>query len=264
MPTFISHSFKDEAVYSAVCLALDAARIDRWNPAKLSAGLSLADQLRKAIEVCTACIFIATRRSIESPWCLAEIGAFWGAGKRVILFLADPDLTDSVLPPQFKGNFMANTAIDMISAAGEAEKKTESYGIHISAPDGVSPVDVLDVHGAYEIIPPGFDLRTLRYYPLQNGFIPHGSVAIDRATKTWRVNRFDVGGESGEDRGIVIALAGPGARILLDYWLQAHTAHAQVQEALHTATGTHGSWLPPITDWPDDLITCHRVLVKRK
>ena len=120
MPTFISHSFKDEAIYSAICLALDGAHVDRWDPATMSAGDSLAGQLRKAILDCEVCIFIATRSSIESPWCLAEIGAFWGSGKTVLVFLADPDLTDSILPPQFKGNLMARNANELIKATKNA------------------------------------------------------------------------------------------------------------------------------------------------
>ena len=116
MPVFISHSFKDEAIYSAICLALDGARLDRWDPKSMSAGNSLAGQLRDAILSCEVCVFLATRSSIESRWCLAEVGAFWGSGKTVVIFLADPDLTDAVLPPQFEGNLMARNAYELIQA----------------------------------------------------------------------------------------------------------------------------------------------------
>ncbi|MEW8693081.1 MAG: toll/interleukin-1 receptor domain-containing protein [Candidatus Thiodiazotropha endolucinida] len=122
MSTFISHSFKDEAVYSAICLAFDAAGIERWDPKQMSIGESLADQLNVAIQSCEVCVFIATRRSIESPWCLAELGAFWGAGKKVMLFLSDPDLADSVLPPQFKDDLKANTAQELIEAVKQESK----------------------------------------------------------------------------------------------------------------------------------------------
>jgi hypothetical protein len=122
MPAFISHSFKDEAIYSAICLAIDAAGVPRWDASTMSPGESLAEQLRNAIRECEVCVFIATRRSIESPWCLAELGAFWGANKRVLLFMADPDLGDSMLPPQFKGNLRVNTAQELIRAVGAATK----------------------------------------------------------------------------------------------------------------------------------------------
>ena len=116
MPTFISHSFKDEAVYSTLCLALDAAGVTRWDPASMALGESLSEQLQSALQTCEVCVFIATRRSIESPWCLAELGAFWGSGKKVLMFMADPDLADSTLPPQFKGILRADTAVRLIEA----------------------------------------------------------------------------------------------------------------------------------------------------
>jgi hypothetical protein len=116
MPIFVSHSFKDEAVYSALCLALDATGITRWDPESMALGDSLSSQLQSAIQACEVCVFVATRRSIESPWCLAELGAFWGSGKKVLMFMADPDLAEASLPPQFKGTLRADTAIKLIDA----------------------------------------------------------------------------------------------------------------------------------------------------
>ena len=126
MTVFISHSHKDEAVYSTLCIALDSARIRRWDVSEMTLGDSLSEQLRQAIADCGQCIFVATRRSIESQWCLAELGAFWGAGKTVILFLADPDLDEAVLPPQFRGNLMANDARRLIAAIQEASEKGDN------------------------------------------------------------------------------------------------------------------------------------------
>ncbi|NRF71224.1 TIR domain-containing protein [Aquincola sp. S2] len=128
MPAFISHSFQDAAIYSTLCLALDAAGIDRWDPETMAGGESLAEQLRTAINSCEVCVSIATRRSIESPWCLAELGAFWGAGKRVLLFIVDPDLSDAVLPPQFKGNLRSHTAQELIASILEAQSADSAHG----------------------------------------------------------------------------------------------------------------------------------------
>lgn len=139
-----------------------------------------------------------------------------------------------------------------------------SYGIEITDPVEKAEVHIIDVHGTFQQIPPGHELRTLRYYPRQNSFVPHGSVALDRSKKTWRVSGFDVGGESGDERGIDIALVGPHAKIFLDYWIEANRAHWEVQSSLQAAIGKYGRWLPAITTWPDDLATCYRVLVKRK
>lgn len=146
MPAFISHSFKDEAVYTALCLALDAAGAARWDPSTMSAGESLADQLRDAIRDCEACVLIATRRSLESPWCLAELGAFWGAGKKVFLFMADPDLADTMLPPQFKGNLRVNTAQELIAALESASAEQEQA---IDRAKADAPYEFFETSGNY-------------------------------------------------------------------------------------------------------------------
>lgn len=131
MPVFISHSFSDTAIYSVVCMALDKNGVQRWDPITMSAGESLADQLRKAINACEVCVFIATRRSLESAWCLAELGAFWGAAKKVLLFVADPDLTESAFPPQFKGTLRVGTAEDLIKAIVATEREQAAALAHL-------------------------------------------------------------------------------------------------------------------------------------
>ena len=107
---FVSHSDKDEAAYSNFCLALDGSSVNRWDPQTMAVGSSLADQLREAIRTCDACVFLATKRSVESKWCMAELGAFWGAGKHVIVFLTDPEITEAQLPVQFQGNLWSRDA----------------------------------------------------------------------------------------------------------------------------------------------------------
>ncbi len=122
MPAFISHSHEDKASYSTLCLALEGAQIPRFDVDTLAPGLSLADQLRAVIDQCEVCIFLATRRSIKSRWCLAELGAFWGAGKRAIVYVADPDLTEADIPPQFQGNLRTTSARQLVAAVGDALK----------------------------------------------------------------------------------------------------------------------------------------------
>ena len=120
-------------------------------------------------------------------------------------------------------------------------------------------MDKVDV-GTYNLIPPGYKLRTLRYFPGSDSFLPHGTVAINRSAKTWRVSGFAVGGKPGEERGIDIALAGRSASVFLDYWEE---ANKDVLRKLSEATGKVGPGLLAIRTWPDDLITCQRVFVKR-
>ncbi len=99
MTTFISHSFQNKPEFENIVDALEQRSIPYWNPSEVRAGASLREQLRNAVEKCTVCIFVATRDSIDSSWCGAELGAFWGAGKSIIVYLAEPSLKDAELPP---------------------------------------------------------------------------------------------------------------------------------------------------------------------
>jgi hypothetical protein len=116
MSIFVSHSQQDEAAYSNFCLVLDGSGIKRWDQQTMAVGQSLADQLREAIRTCDACVFLATKRSVDSKWCMAELGAFWGAGKRVIVFLADPEVSEAQLPGQFQGNLWSRDARKVLEA----------------------------------------------------------------------------------------------------------------------------------------------------
>jgi len=107
---FISHDQDDEAPLSQVHLILKLAGIEYWDSKRMRAGELLREQLRRAIQECDLCLFIATRRSVGSSWCRAELGAFWGAGKRVISLLQDPELTDADLPPQLQGDLWTRNA----------------------------------------------------------------------------------------------------------------------------------------------------------
>lgn len=110
MSIFVSHSQEDEAAYSSFCLTLDGYGVGRWDPETMAVGQSLADQLREAIRICDACVFLATKRSVASKWCMAELGAFWGAGKQVMIFLADPKIGEAQLPPQFREHLRTRDA----------------------------------------------------------------------------------------------------------------------------------------------------------
>lgn len=104
MTAFISHSEKDEGVVSALRAGLTGQSVATWNPASMGAGASLKNQLREAINSCDVCIFYATQSSLKDSWCMAHIGAFWGAGKPVIAFIADPEVDETKLPPQLQGD----------------------------------------------------------------------------------------------------------------------------------------------------------------
>lgn len=143
---FISHSFDDAHRFDDLCLALEQRKIPFWDPKVLRGGASLRDQLRMAIEKCDMCIFLATRRSVESSWCHAELGAFWGSGKKVVVYVADPDLTDDKLPEQFKGDLWFRTFREIVNEADqtlqEAAKNRQVQRQSDTSPTRVGEISV--------------------------------------------------------------------------------------------------------------------------
>jgi hypothetical protein len=127
MNTFISYSFKDEAKFADLCFTLKTHNIVYWNTDEIAAGQPLGDKLREAVTKCAVCVFIATKNSLDSGWCLAEVGAFWGAGKPVIVYLQDSDLGEADLPKQLQRDKWTARVSDVVMALnvhlGEAAQK---------------------------------------------------------------------------------------------------------------------------------------------
>lgn len=121
---FISHSFGKKANFLNVADPLAAAGILYWNPdTDVKPGSSLRDQLRQAIAECCVCIFVATRPALASGWCTSELGAFWGAGKPIIVYMADPALTEGDLPEIVQGDVYEEVISKVVAAAGEIVKQ---------------------------------------------------------------------------------------------------------------------------------------------
>ena len=125
MTAFISHSFDNKPEFDNIVDALVQIGVPFWNPTEVKPGSSLRDQLRQAVERCSVCIFVATHRALGSSWCGAELGAFWGAGKPVIVYLADSSLKDEELPPMVQGDVwerrisrVAARAKELVTEAG--------------------------------------------------------------------------------------------------------------------------------------------------
>lgn len=117
MESFISYKFEeDRNKYEDVCYAFDREGIKYWTTGEIAAGQSLRDKLQNAIRRCSVCVFIATPNSLGSGWCQAEIGAFWGLGRPVIVYLADDKLTEDNLPKQFRGDKFASTIREVVDA----------------------------------------------------------------------------------------------------------------------------------------------------
>jgi CheY-like chemotaxis protein len=119
MTVFISHSLEYRSDFDNIADALNSAHVPYWNPAEVKAGTLLRDQLRDAVRQCSVCIFVATHRSLQSNWCGTELGAFWGAGKPIIVYLADSSLGDEQLPPIVQGDVWERRIARVVSRAKE-------------------------------------------------------------------------------------------------------------------------------------------------
>lgn len=130
MTAFISHSFQNRPEFENIADALAQQMVPYWNPSDVKPGASLREQLRSAVDRCEVCVFVATRHSINSSWCGAELGAFWGMGKPIIVYLAEPSLTDDELPPIVQGDVwerriarIADRAKEVIDGASPSATK---------------------------------------------------------------------------------------------------------------------------------------------
>lgn len=119
MSIFISHAFADKHHFDNIADALEASAVPYWKLNTVVAGAALSDQLRDAISRSRGCIFIATANSVDSAWCSAELGAFWGAGKRVFVFVADTSLQTDRLPKQFQGHYLETRISRLVQACKE-------------------------------------------------------------------------------------------------------------------------------------------------
>jgi hypothetical protein len=128
MTAFISHSFENKPEFENVTDALEFKGVGFWNPAEIRAGGSLREQLRAAVERCSLCIFIATRKSIDSSWCGAELGAFWGAGKPIVVYLAEASLKDDELPQIVQGDVWERRISKIADRAKEIDAQSTQEG----------------------------------------------------------------------------------------------------------------------------------------
>jgi CheY-like chemotaxis protein len=140
MAVFISHSFENKPEFDNVADALEQAKVEFWNPAEVKPGSSLRDQLRRAVTDCSVCVFIATRRALNSSWCGAELGAFWGAGKPVIVYLAESSLTENELPPIVQGDVWERRISRVVARAGELAAQASVAAADLEGQNGTTSV----------------------------------------------------------------------------------------------------------------------------
>ena len=119
MKIFVSHDFENKPEFENLTEWLSKDDVPYWDPLEVRPGRSLRDQLREAVEQCCACVFVATRKSVESSWCGAELGAFWGAGKPIIVYLAEASMAEDELPPIVRGDVWERKISRIVARAKE-------------------------------------------------------------------------------------------------------------------------------------------------
>jgi CheY-like chemotaxis protein len=129
MTAFVSHSFDNKAEFENIADALAVAGVPYWNPSAVKAGESLRDQLRRAVNECSVCIFVATHKSVNSGWCGAELGAFWGARRPILVYLADSSLDDKELPPVVHGDVWDGRISRIVNRAKELVDQSSTSAV---------------------------------------------------------------------------------------------------------------------------------------
>ncbi|MEO6165102.1 MAG: toll/interleukin-1 receptor domain-containing protein [Candidatus Binatia bacterium] len=134
MVIFVSYAFEDRAHFENITDALEDAGLEYWKTGDTRAGEQLSKQLQDAISHSALCIFIATRNSVASSWCNAELGAFWGAKKRVLIFIADDTLQEADLPKQFQGHFLQRRIKGLVKDCKQYLEELSSSGDAVGDP----------------------------------------------------------------------------------------------------------------------------------
>lgn len=203
MTVFISHSFDNRPEFENVTDWLDRLDVPYWKPAEIRSGASLRGQLRRAINACSVCIFVATKHSVSSSWCGAELGAFWGAGTPVIVYLAEASLSEDALPPILQGDVWDRKLSSIAKRAAELVREREHTGGKgsVSPKDRVTSMTVEQLEtiiaGAVSLVRAGEGRDTS---PNEPGNVA-GSVALDAAGRVLRAAdaASHLGHEPGDD-----------------------------------------------------------------
>lgn len=138
---FISYSRKDETEkwFKNLMTFLNKLPYKIW--VDQNEGLpddDIRSKLKKGVDLCKFCIFVLTRMSVASSWCGAELGAFWGAGKRILVYQGEDDANLSMIAPQLGTINVINThkeledAIDTLSKSIEQSQAAPLKSISIN------------------------------------------------------------------------------------------------------------------------------------
>lgn len=112
---FISYPSENEDVASLLKARLRQRGIrTAWiDLDQIAAGQPIAERIQEGVGRSACCIFLLNSHSVSSTWCMAEVGAFWGAGKPVIIYPIEPHCE---APPFLAGLRRANSLEEILRA----------------------------------------------------------------------------------------------------------------------------------------------------
>lgn len=97
---FVSYSSKDKEYLDDLADFRKSGIVLVVDKKFLYTGDHIAERLKQEIENCDACLFIQTKDSLRSSWCIAELAAFWAASKPIIILIRG-DKKSTVKPIPF-------------------------------------------------------------------------------------------------------------------------------------------------------------------
>jgi len=121
---FVSYSSKSKNAVTFLKSFLESNNITSiWHDEdKLVAGVNVAEYIRRGVLESACCIFLLDEHSSTSAWCMAEVGAFWGANKPVIVYRANDGCE---VPPFFAGIKVANSPDEIVRAVKAIPEKPQ-------------------------------------------------------------------------------------------------------------------------------------------
>lgn len=118
---FLSYASQDEGLGPLTDLrdALQRRGVNVWvDKEQLTTGDAVTRSIQSAIQACVACVFLQSNSSLQRAWCAAELGAFWGAGKPVLIYNSEKGSDIRTLIPPLADI----VASDSLTAVAEAAK----------------------------------------------------------------------------------------------------------------------------------------------
>ena len=182
---FIIYCSKDQMIVQDIVTFMETLQVDLMMDKKaLVASDSISDTLRNVIQSSHGCLWVLTENSINSSWCPVEVGAFWGAGKPVIVY--KPSEIDYEGP--FRDIKPARNLNDIKRAVKGLEVRSKTLStvtveeaaqiIEKSVNTAVQPLSE-DIAVVREYLPAVMD----EFMKLQNTFLPDHAAVLSKVTQ---------------------------------------------------------------------------------